>query len=211
MKNTVNFSFRIIAGAAALLCASLADAQLNYNVVFDTSSLASSASAPFAVDFQLIGGSPNGNTATLSNFVFGGGSATGSSNLTGGASGSLANSITLTSSSSNFFSEYYQTINPGSIFSFNVSVTTKGNTPTPDALSFSILDKDLNNIPTTGLGNSLMLLNITGGNVASDVQFFTGTGEFSSVAPVPEPSALLGLLGFSVIGGGLLYARRQRA
>jgi hypothetical protein len=50
---------------------------------------------------------------------------------------------------------------------------------TPDAFVFAILDKTLSNIPTTGLGDSLLLINLN--SLSPSAQTFSGTGAFSGV------------------------------
>jgi len=87
-----------------------------------------------------------------------------------------------------------------------VLLTTNVNSPTPDAFSFAILDTSLFNIPTTGLGDTLVFVNIDGASPA--VQLSVGTGNFAGVVAVPEPDMLLMLsFGLGVIG----LARRMHA
>ena len=70
-------------------------APFSFSVVVDTSALIDHSSAPFSLDFQLIGGIPSGNTVEVSNFNFGGGQATGAPVATTGVSGDLTSSLGL--------------------------------------------------------------------------------------------------------------------
>jgi len=63
----------------------------------------------FSLDFQLTDGSGTGdanNTVILSDFGFGGGTAVGNPNLTGGATGDLASTVTLTDTA--FLNDFFQ-------------------------------------------------------------------------------------------------------
>jgi hypothetical protein len=107
---------------------------------------------PFAVAFQLNDGSGSGdanNTATISNFTFGGGSASGcpaNCTTTGGASGDMTGTVTLTDSS--FFNSFAEQFTAGTSLSFQVDLTTNLDAGgTPDAFAFSILDNGVS-IPT---------------------------------------------------------------
>ena len=203
--------------SALLVCASLlsvpaAHAALAFHVDVNTAGLAGNPGAPFALDFQLIdGGGAAANTVTLSGFTFGGGNPTGSALLTGGASGSLLSSVTLTDSA--FFNEFYQTFDAGSTFGFDIFTTLNEEAGIPDGFSFSILDKDLVNIPTSGLGDSLVFFSITEGLTVSGVESGSGTGAYADVTTtvVPEASvngvSLIAVLGIC----GLANRRLRRA
>jgi len=175
---------------------------INYHVAFDTSSL----SSPFYVDFQFVDGSGVGNannTATLSNFDFGGGSLIGAPTAFGSFSGSFASGITLTDS--DFFTEIFQSFAPGSTLSFDVTLTNTIESPAPDVFSFAILDGSLANIPTTHpTNNSLFYVELGSSPVLS-----SGTGNFNGItsiaSPVPDsgPSVwyvvLLGICGTNYV------------
>jgi PEP-CTERM motif len=197
--------------------ASATAAPLIFQVTVNTAPLVGSASGPFALDFQLIDGSglSNGNnTATISNFSFtgAGAGATGSATLAGGASGSLASTVSLTDSS--FLNELFQGFTAGSSLSFRVTLTTNVEAgPTPDAFSFAVLDRNLLNIPTNGLGDALLVVDIRSATLGlSDVRTFGSTSPAGvsvtvSAAAVPEPVTLL-LLGTGVIAVGVRRMRR---
>lgn len=193
-------------GALGLMCMSGAQARFSYHVQVDTSSLGSNPDAPFSLDFQLIdGGGLVGNTVLLGNFTFGGGSATGSPSATGGATGDLNVGVQL--SDSLFFNELFQSFMPGSTLGFDVSMTENPEPGTPDAFSFAILDKDLLNIPTTGLGDSLLFVNLNSPLSIGNVVVASGTGAFgkvATVASIPDSGStctylLLGLGGIGLV------------
>ena len=179
----------------------------------NTSTLVANPNGPFSLDFQLNGTGPN--SVTISSFNFFGGSAVAPATLIGGASGSLSSAITL-SDATFFGNEAFEQFNPGSTLKFNVSMTTNV-TGTPDAFSFAILDGGLFNIPTTGVGDSLLLVNITKPSLGpSDLQTFRGlnvpggpnySGVTDAATPVPEPMTLT-LVGTGV--AALVVRRRKR-
>ncbi len=206
--------------ACCALSASVCRADLVFHVSLNTTPLMGHPAAPFSVDFQLNDGSGIGdanNTATINNFAFGGGAPAGSPTLTGGASGDLSGTITLTDSS--FLNEFFQEFTPGSTLDFEVQLTTNVDAgPTPDQFSFAILDSTLTEIPTLGPGDAFLIVDINSTNPS--IQTFAsdpstppagGGSGISISAPqvqvVPEPTVLMLL----VIGlGGLLVARGWR-
>ncbi|HEY8993698.1 MAG TPA: NF038129 family PEP-CTERM protein [Lacunisphaera sp.] len=155
----MKITLRAIVLFAALIVTVAAKADSSFSVSLDTSTLIGNPAGPYALDFQLNDGAGVGdgnNTATLSNFQFGGGSASGSPTWFGGASGSLASGVTLSDTSP--FNEFYQLFVPGAWLSFSVHLSTNfipGGTP--DLFSFAILDGNLLNLATQSLGSDTFL------------------------------------------------------
>jgi hypothetical protein len=179
---------------------------LGFHIDINTVPLIGNPAGPFSLDFQLTDGSganDGNNSVTLSNFTFGGGGAPfGAANALGGVSGVLPGTITLTDTA--FFNELYQSFTAGSTVGFDVAMSSNVDAgPTPDLFSVAILDNNLANIPTSGIGDALVLVNLDKSNPGiADVETFGGTGEYQGVtthASVPEPSVtlmmILGLLG----------------
>ncbi len=201
-------AFRALAIAAALALGSFAEAQIQFQVNVDTSSLVGNPAGPYSLDFQLNDGSGWGdasNWATVSDIKFGGGSATGSANTFGGAWGDLSSSVNLHDSDP-LVNEFYQGFTAGSWLSFTVSLSTQVESgPTPDEFSFAILDGSLFNIATQALGtDAFVQVNIDSQN-PSILSY--GSADLTipapTVTPVPEAStygicgaALLGLVAF---------------
>jgi hypothetical protein len=159
-----------------------------YHFDVNTAPLVGNPAGPFSLDFQLIDGSGAGdanNTATIGNLTFGGGGISGPATTTGGAAGDLGSGITLTDSQ--FFNELYQGFTPGTSLGFDVTLTVNGDAGlTPDGFSFAILDSNLFNLPTTGVGDTLALVSI----YASGPVIQTGatTSPPGVTVSVPEPS-----------------------
>jgi hypothetical protein len=149
MMNTRRIILCGLALAASLLfSAPAARADAAFLITVNTAPLVGHPAGPFMLNFQLTdGGGVATNTVTLSGFQFGGGSAAGSPVLTGGASGSLASTVTLTDTG--FLNDFRQGFTPGGQLSFVVSLTTNVEAGgTPDLFSFAILDQTGAELPT---------------------------------------------------------------
>lgn len=200
-----------------------------FTVSLDTSSLAANpGSGPYAIEFQFFdvaGTSIGNNTATVSNFSFGGGSPVGTPTLGLGVTGSLAGTITMTDQNPMDYLDpssyvFLQTFSPGSLLSFNVSLTANialGEDVAGDNFSFLLHDADgpLATLPF-GFPGPLVSVDITSSDPpiqtyqTDPTQSPGGVGLVPSVSTtvaVPEPSTLyVALAGFGLIG---LLARRR--
>jgi hypothetical protein len=207
MKTTL----RAVVLLAALIAMITVRADTSFNVLLDTSTLVGNPAGPFALDFQLNDGAGVGdgnNTATLSNFQFGGGSASDSPTWFGGASGDLASSVVLTDTDP--FNEFYQAFNPGAWLSFNVLLSTNfifGDIP--DLFSFAILDGSLMNLATQSFGSDTFLeVNIDSATPSIETFASADLSIGAPTATVPET------LNSGLWAGGLLtlaaiFRRRQ--
>jgi len=148
----------------ALFCALTAltlQADALYNVTIDTSPLIAHPAGPFALDLQLNDGSGTGNgnnTAILRSFNFASGDPSGTPTTVGQSSGNLSSSVTMADGS--FFNEFVQTFTPGSMLSFQLSLTTNLEASVPDEFSLAILDRSGVEIPTLGRSNALIIIDI---------------------------------------------------
>jgi len=194
---------------AGLLLSTATGHATAYHVTIDTSALslpANSVNGPFSLDFQLNSGSTlNNNSAVISNFTFGGGGAPfGLVNLFGGASGSLASSVTLTDTAA--FNEFFQSFSTGGIIGFDLLLSQNVDAgPTPDAFSVAILDNNLFNIPTNSadLADTLLHADINTSNALSIEQLHisSGTGSYAGVTvSAPDTGSTIVLFGLSMLG-----------
>ena len=200
--HTARLCGALIVGTACLALVPNSRANLNYLVTLNTASLVGNSNAPFSLDVVLGSGAqnPNGdNTVTLSNFTFYNGSLGTVSYSSGGETGSMASSVTLTTSAEdNELAETFS--NKVTEIQFNVSMTSNTDNPFPDQFDVAVLDNGLNNIPTTDPsgGNTLVLANISTGQTLASVQTYrsTANGEAPGVTAsvVPEPTSLVSLL-----------------
>lgn len=209
----------IVAVAAS---AGMAAADSIFTVTVDTSSL---SGGPFAVAFQLTDGSglaDGNNTAILSNFLFGGGSATGCPpavcTTTGSASGDLTGSVKLTDT--DFFNSFAEQFTVGNTLSFVVDLTTNMDAGgTPDAFAFSLFDNG-SPIPTLDPLGADTLLSVDISSASPTILTFAtdpSRTTISLAAPVigaapsavPEPGTLW-LMAIALVAlVGVRRARRQ--
>lgn len=207
-------ALRAFALAAVLALGSIAQAQLQFQVQLNTSTLMSNPAGPYSLDFQLNDGAGWGdgnNWATLSNFSFGSGSSWGTSTTFGGAMGSLGGTVTLNDSNA-MLNELYQSFTPGSWLSFKVTLSTNVDAgPTPDKFSFAILDSNLMNLATNSLGSDTFVeVNI---NQWNPTVLSYGSADMTIAAPlvtpVPEASTY-GICGAALLGL-VAWKRRKKA
>ncbi|EDY18037.1 hypothetical protein CfE428DRAFT_4468 [Chthoniobacter flavus Ellin428] len=210
-----NLTKLALAVAAVLTPAVTHANNFNFHVDLNVASLVGAPNSPFFVDFQLNEGSGTlPNSVSLSNFVFTGGSASGSATAFGLATGDMGSTITLNDNSSNQFNEIFQGFTAGTTdIQFDVSVSQNAPGVTPDGFLVSILNSDTNNpaIGTTDTTNSTMLtLPISAANALGDIQTFTSTSPSGATAnvtsPVPEPTTVAAMIG----GLGCLIGLRRR-
>lgn len=233
----MNKSLRNAAGLLA--CAFALSSALNshaaeYAVTIQTSALAplESTNGPFSLDlFMSYGTGGIGNTATINNFSFGGGSATGAPVASGLATGNLSSAVTINDSSASQFNDLNQAFNPGTAISFDVTLSNNPGGQTPDELAIAILDNTGGQIVTTDPNDGLSLATFEIGSFGqittaaypginnTDPGNLVDLGDYSGVTvnispvPVPEPSSLSAVAG--IFGLGLIafrqFARRRAA
>ena len=180
---------------------------------------------PFAVAFQLTDGSglaDGNNTAILSNFLFGGGSATGcppaACTTTGSASGDLTGSVKLTDT--DFFNSFAEQFTVGNTLSFIVDLTTNMDAGgTPDTFAFSLFDNG-SPIPTLDPLGADTLLSVDIRSVSPTILTFATDPSRTTISlaapvigaapsPVPEPGTLW-LMAIALVAlVGVRRARRQ--
>lgn len=210
-----HFLASVVLGLASLSFAASSARAQTFHIDITTAPLtapANAANGPFLLDLQLNSGSTlNNNTAVINHFTFGGGGAPfGAANVFGGASGSLATSVTLSDTLA--FNEFFQSFTAGSLLSFDVTLTRNLDAGgTPDIFSVALLDSSLFNLPTTGFADQLLSVNLPA--ATTGFQTFTATGSYGgirvSVIPVPEP-ATYGLAGGAMVLAIALVRRARR-
>ncbi|HTU89020.1 MAG TPA: hypothetical protein VMF69_02885 [Gemmataceae bacterium] len=230
----------IFALALWLLSATMAHADLIFNVSLNTSALSTDYPGSYGLAFDMFSGdSASSNTTTISDFNFGGGSAVEPPYTLGNASGDLATNpsagITLevdTASPSDAFSYFDQGFNPGSTLSFQVDLTTNPGSP-PDTLSFFLVQSYTPGGLFSGASSGVPTQNTNGGpgynsffDVYTDISQNGGSGgtpvlypslsgdingSITLAAAVPEPSTLmLSALSLASLGLAAACSRLRR-
>jgi hypothetical protein len=182
--------------SALFLAAAVCAAPLR--VTMDTTAFIGNPAGPFKLQFQFNDGELMGNgnnSATLSNFLFGGGSVSGVPALSGGVAGDTAAGITFTDTSA--FNSFTVGFTPGNFLRFDVTLTDFAEPTFPDQLNFAILDGLDMPAPTSSFFDVFFFIDIPA-NVAGNIQTFAGDpgkpGGFATPAPVsaeiPEPSTV---------------------
>ena len=197
-----------------------------YQVALNTTSLVGNADAPFAIDFQLNSGNTSSgvvNRALLSQFSFGTGGNPGSGRPfpnSGNSSGSLASTVSLSTTGGSFFDEFSQYFTPGDNLSFALDLTTNAqSSASPDEFTFELIDKTGGQISTTDPSGSgaLIVIDITGVNLQPQVYTTDGDGVTitpqiaAQVSSVPEPPAKGFLATVVIVTSALVFCRQRKS
>ena len=200
---------------SAVLAAGTARAD-TFIVTLDTAPL----TGTHVLVFGLTNFDAGSNTAVLSEFSFGGGSAVAGSEdctlggfVSGlGCTGDLATSVVLQDLDP-FGAFFTQQFTPGASLTFRLSITNNYAGGTPDQLAMSVCDDTLSTCYSDDAGTgALLLLDFSGAPLAPSSFIASGASAQNlgapSVAQVAEPgTALLLLLG---AGGARAVARRHQ-
>jgi hypothetical protein len=208
----------LVATIAAIGLQAPAQAQTDYDVTINTSSLAGTGST-LTFDF-LAGGGTQSNSVTISDFSTDGTLVSGGAD-SGSVSGSLPGTATLTNAS--FFNELQQGITLGSTISFQLAMTA--NAPSsgslPDTFSLFLLDPtastSLTNTSDPTGSNSLMIVQVDGSTTGVLGVFsgsspdlpVTGTA-VGGVTTAPEIDASTALSALTLLIGGFAALRGRR-
>jgi len=227
----------VLGGVFALalwaLSATTTRADLIFTVTMDISAL-TDYTGPYGIAFDMIsGGSASSNTATISDFTFGGATMAEPTYTMGNVSGDLAANpsagITLEVDPVNSFAYFDQGFTSGSTFttlSFQVDLTTNPGS-TPDTLAFLLVQNytpgglfsgSSTPILTPALDSSFFDVSIGPG--ATPVTYSSSAGDISAptITPAvaaPEPSTLMlsaiSLASFGLAAGWKRLRRRVAA
>ncbi|MEI9895411.1 MAG: NF038129 family PEP-CTERM protein [Chthoniobacter sp.] len=213
---TRNLTKLAIAIAAVLTPAATHADTFNFHVDLNLAGIVGTPTSPFFLDFQLNEGSGTlQNSVTISNFLFTGGSPTGSPSIfSDTATGDLGSSISIIDNPSSAFNEIFQGFTAGTTdIQFDVTLSQNVSGVTPDGFLIQLLDSQAGNpvIPTTDPNGTMLTVPIGSANTLADVATFTSispAGATATASAVPEPSAAVALVGGAAC---LLGLRRRRA
>jgi hypothetical protein len=180
-------------------------------VTVNTTSFVGSTN-PFEVFFSLTDGSGSGdgnNTVTLSGFSFGSGGSAGAVDTgnTSNAAGDLASGVTM--NDANFSDSFAAFFTPGSSLSFTIAdAFTSLDSPTPDLLSFALVDNGAlltTNDPSLNDNLLTLTLDSASGTTAvytdQNASDSVGTPTVGSPVSAPEPHAwMLLIAGLGLLG-----------
>jgi len=192
MTDMKNLLLQIIAIAALLFTfgaqTSFA-AGISVNVSINTSGLPTGPGSEIV--FIFTDGSGLGdanNTATLTNFALGGGTL-GISSTSGGASGDMSSTVSLTDSSLlNFFAE---TFSAGTSVSFLLNLTTNVDAGgTPDQFSIEIIDPNGNFFSPQDPAGDLLAINLDSASPSTSTQSSLVTVSTPGPVGTPEPATI---------------------
>lgn len=194
------YGTRMRCGVAGVLACAVTHSAVMFSTAIDTSALIGHADGPFSLAFQFVDGEGVGdgnNTVTLESFQFGG----------GGWAGGGPGTIVLTDDV--FFTDFVHAFTPGTSLSFAVEATTVVDSGgVPDLFSFAILDNSGFEIPTTGFGDAMLLLELSSSSPYPEV-FGTDTARTDIAIPTPViiPEVGGAVWGMPVVA--LLFAARR--
>lgn len=184
---------------------------VSVNVSVDTSALPSTpGSEIFLIFTDGSGIGDSNNTATMSGFGFGGGSAgtVDSVTSTGGASGDLNSTVSMIDSS--FTNIFAETFTAGSSISFLLNLTANVDAgPTPDQFSLEIMDPNGNFIPATDpTGVNLLVINLDSANPVPTA--YSNLVTLTPAGPVATPEPPAGVLVVIALLALTFFSRKRR-
>jgi hypothetical protein len=209
----INRRLQIIALTVILSAVAATSARADsFTVTLNTSALSGAQTLAFGFTD---GDGVVDNSATMSAFNFGGGSAQGLPSYLGtGVSGNLTSGVAM--DDSGFSALFAQQFIVGSALSFTLNVTNNFAGGTPDAFAMYVCDASLSTCYSDDINTGAMLvLNPAGGTLSPSSFILNAAGDQNLPAPVvtlpgtsvPEPPSLL----FLVMGlAGVLLASKLR-